>query len=731
MLEAHPKSRPAEMELINCIELPVLVVNRDLTLVSFNPAAAKLLALTDSDFGRDLKSIQMFTGVRTLEERCEHVIASGLPHRVEVTDGSGSWFSLQIGCHKADHNIHGAVLTLTNVTAFRESLERAIEEREYTKDVINTIADALVIVDEDLRVQAANQGFYALFQSSREESQGIHFYHLGGGEWEVPRLRTLLNHSSSANDDPASLECEQEFSTIGRRTLLLNARPLIRRKHAGQMTLIAIQDITTRKHAMEALRESEERFRALAAATSYSIYRMAADWSEMRQLSGAGFLADTSEPIQDWLQKYIFPEDQPHVLRTIGEAIQTKSMFALEHRVRRADGTVGWTFSRAIPLFDGRGEITEWFGAASDVSERRAHQEDLSRLAAIVDSADDAIISKDLNGIIRTWNRGATRIFGYTAEEAVGRSILMLIPEDLHYEEDHILAKLRVGERLDHYETVRKRKNGDTVEVAITVSPIRDESGVITGASKIARDISDRRRIERLLLQSEKLNATGRMAASIAHEINNPLESLINLIYLARLSTGSDSKTRGYLVTAEEELARVSHLARQTLGYYRDTTAPTQVRVHELIQNTLTVYNSRLTSAGISVDLHFNDPQPLVASKGELLQVFSNVIANAIDSMGQEGVLYIATRNVIGPKGEGLEVTIRDNGSGIKQENLPKVFEPFFTTKDERGTGIGLWVTKRLIESRGGDISVESSIGPQHSGTTVTIFIPFVLPATA
>jgi PAS domain S-box-containing protein len=497
------------------------------------------------------------------------------------------------------------------------------------------------------------------------------------------------------------------------------------------MTLIAIQDITTRKHAMEALRGSEERFRALAAATSYSIYRMAADWSEMRQLSGAGFLADTSEPIQDWLQKYIFPEDQPHVLRTIGEAIQTKSMFALEHRVRRADGTVGWTFSRAIPLFDGRGEVTEWFGAASDVSERRAHQEDLSRLAAIVDSADDAIISKDLNGIIRTWNRGATRIFGYTAEEAVGRSILMLIPEDLHYEEDHILAKLRVGERIDHYETVRKRKNGDTVEVAITVSPIRDESGVITGASKIARDISDRRRIERLLLQSEKLNATGRMAASIAHEINNPLESLINLIYLARLSTGSDSKTRGYLVTAEEELARVSHLARQTLGYYRDTTAPTHVRVHELIQNTLTVYNSRLTSAGISVDLRFNDPQPLVASKGELLQVFSNVIANAIDSMGQEGVLYIATRKVIGPKGEGLEVTIRDNGSGIKQENLPKVFEPFFTTKDERGTGIGLWVTKQLIESRGGDISVESSIEPQHSGTTVTIFIPFVLSATA
>jgi signal transduction histidine kinase len=252
---------------------------------------------------------------------------------------------------------------------------------------------------------------------------------------------------------------------------------------------------------------------------------------------------------------------------------------------------------------------------------------------------------------------------------------------------------------------------------------------VITGASEIVRDISDRRRMERLLLQSEKLSATGRMAASIAHEINNPLESLVNLIYLARLSTDLDCKTRGYLLTAEEELARVSHLARQTLGYYRDTTAPTDVRVHELIQNVLTVYQSQLTSAGISVDSHFNDLQTIVASKGELIQVFSNVIANAIDSMREEGTLHIATRKVVAPKGEGLEVTIRDNGSGIKEENLPNIFEPFFTTKGERGTGIGLWVTKQLIESRGGDISVASSVEMHRSGTTVTIFIPFILPA--
>ena len=161
MIDAHEASNSIGMELIDCIELPVLVVDRDLTLVSFNPAAGKLLALTGSDLGRQLRSIQMFAGVKNLPDICEHVIANGSSHRMEIGDGAGSWFSLNIGCHKANQNINGAVLTLTNVTAFRESLERAIEEREYTKAVINTIADALVIVDADLKIQAANQAFYA------------------------------------------------------------------------------------------------------------------------------------------------------------------------------------------------------------------------------------------------------------------------------------------------------------------------------------------------------------------------------------------------------------------------------------------------------------------------------------------------------------------------------------------------------------------------------------------
>ena len=486
-----------------------------------------------------------------------------------------------------------------------------------------------------------------------------------------------------------------------------------------------------RRDSGNRIRESEERFRSLATATFSTIYRMSPDWSEMRQLTGTGFLTATESSNRNWLQEYIVPEDHAMVLDAIRQAVRTRSMFALEHRVRLAGGGVGWTLSRAIPLFDDHGEITEWFGAAVDLTERRRYQENQARLAAIVDSADDAIISKDLNSIIRTWNQGAERMFGYTAEEAIGHSILMIIPPELQYEEDEILAKLKAGQRIEHFETVRTGKNGERIEVSITISPLHDESGRVTGASKVARDISDRRRIERLLMQSEKLSATGRMAASIAHEINNPLESLMNLIYLASQHAELGGKALEYLRTAEQELERVSHLARQTLGYYRDTSAPTAVHLHDLVRNVLTVYNSRIIATGIAVNLRFNDLQRIMASKGEMLQVFSNIIANAIDAMNRGGTLSIATSKAVSSRAEGLEVVIRDTGTGIRPENLAKIFDPFFTTKGELGTGIGLWVAKQLVETRGGQISVASSVEAQRSGTTITIFIPFAMPGEA
>jgi PAS domain S-box-containing protein len=353
-----------------------------------------------------------------------------------------------------------------------------------------------------------------------------------------------------------------------------------------------------------------------------------------------------------------------------------------------------------------------------------------SFLAAIVDSSDDAIISKNLQGIVTSWNEAASRLFGYTAEEMIGQPILRLIPEEMRYEEEMILSKLKLGERIDHFETTRIRKGGERFEISVTISPIRDSEGHIIGASKTARDISQRKKIEQVLIQSEKLAATGRMAATIAHEINNPLESVTNLVFLARTS-GSINKVRGYLLTAEKELERVAHIVRQTLGYYRETAAPVQVDLRGLIEDVLTVYQTKLNGYKIAVDCRFDNHRPIVVNKGELVQVLSNVIANSIDAMAQGGVLQVQIGETTNLQKEGVQIAIRDNGTGIQQEHLSKIFDAFFTTKGNLGTGIGLWVAKQLIEKQHGQIAITSCTDPENSGTTLSIFLPFADPQSA
>ncbi|MGC1300646.1 MAG: PAS domain S-box protein, partial [Alloacidobacterium sp.] len=346
----------------------------------------------------------------------------------------------------------------------------------------------------------------------------------------------------------------------------------------------------------------------------------------------------------------------------------------------------------------------------------------LGQLAAIVESSDDVILSKDLNGVITSWNAAATRVLGYSAEEMIGSSILKLIPEDLHSDEKTIMENIRAGRRIEHFETVRRTRSGQLLDVSITVSPIRDGHGRVIGASKILRDISTRKRLEQALLQAEKIAATGRMAATIAHEINNPLEAVMNLMYLLRPMI-ADPAGISYFQSVETELGRVSHIAKQTLGYYRELAPASTASIGEIVLHAITIYEPRCTVTGIEIKKAINSSRKIVLRRGEMMQVVSNLIMNSIYAMQAGGVMSISVEDAA-ESPDGIVLTFQDSGVGIAESDLPRVFEAFFTTRSTVGTGIGLFVAKQFVEGHGGQVEIESRQNREDHGTTVRVFLP-------
>lgn len=382
------------------------------------------------------------------------------------------------------------------------------------------------------------------------------------------------------------------------------------------------------------------------------------------------------------------------------------------------------------PVKDEHGTIVGAAKIARNLTRQKSTEEAAFRLAAIVESSDDAIVSKDLNGIVTSWNEAAERILGYTAKEMIGKPVTLIIPPELHDEEPRILKKIGSGQRIEHFQTVRCKKNGERIDVSLTISPVRDQNGKIVGAAKILRDITQQKRMEAALHMSERLASVGRMAATVAHEINNPLEAITNYIYLAKHQPGLTEKSKSYLNSADKELARVAHIAQQTLGFYRDNSEATSFAASEVVADVLAIYERKLKLKNLKIEKQIEPSLTLYAVKGELKQILSNLIANAIDASGEDGVIALRARASVDLRShrDGVRIAVADHGSGISKEDQKNIFLPFFTTKKNIGTGLGLWITKDLLEKRGGSIRFRSSNVPP-TGTVMSIFLPSELPA--
>jgi PAS domain S-box-containing protein len=401
-----------------------------------------------------------------------------------------------------------------------------------------------------------------------------------------------------------------------------------------------------------------------------------------------------------------------------------------ELQLRRNDGSLRWVRVDAnASLREGKFDHARCF--VVDITEKKRAEEAQLKLAAIVESSDDAIISKDLRGTVTSWNAAAERILGYRAEEIIGRPITTIIPEEMHRDEVEILRRIQAGERIEHFETVRVTKSGERIDVSLTISPVRDPQGKIVGAAKILRDVTNQKKLEAALRTTERLASVGRLAATVAHEINNPLEAVMNLIYLACQDERLPEGVRVCLSAADEELKRVSHIARQTLGFYRDTSSPAWIRVPEAIDEMLAIYERRMRYKQIALRRQIGARLRLYALEGAFKQVVSNLISNAIDASPDGGALEIrawASRHPV-TGAPGIHLVVADQGPGIPEPIRKKIFNPFFTTKKDVGTGLGLWIVKGLVLKAGGSIRCRSKVAApggaeRASGTAMMVFLP-------
>ena len=344
-------------------------------------------------------------------------------------------------------------------------------------------------------------------------------------------------------------------------------------------------------------------------------------------------------------------------------------------------------------------------------------------MAAIVESSADAIYSVAMDDTITSWNHAAERLYGYTAEEAAGLPVARLGPPERRDEQERNREIINRGGHVLPYRTERMRKDGTRCPVLLSVSSLRNARGEIVGASVIARDITAEKQSEEAIRRSEKLATTGRLAASIAHEINNPLEALANLLYLAR----HDSNHAGdYLTLAEQEVGRVAKLAQQTLGFVRDNGSPGSIDPTAIMDEILQLYSRKLERRQIRVTRRYRGSSSIRGYSGELRQLLANLLVNAVDAMANGGSLQV--RVAAGrdwPSGrEGVRITVADTGHGIPRDHLRQIFEPFYTTKKDTGTGLGLWVSRGIVQKHGGSIRVRSRASGRATGTVFSIFLP-------
>ncbi len=506
-------------------------------------------------------------------------------------------------------------------------------------------------------------------------------------------------------------------------------------------------DITHRKAAEVALADSEERFRTLVANVPGVIFRCAIDddWT-MEFLSDeiedvVGYPA--SEFIRNKVRTFasiIHPDDVPILAREVEQAVQEDRAYTIEYRVIHRDGEIHHVVERGQAIIDRAGE-RKLDGAIFDLTERWEAERERIKLAAIVESSDDAIIGTDLEDRITTWNQGAERLYGYSAAEALGHHFSFHVPEELADERPALVARVVAGEDIRSFETVRVRKDGTRVDISLTISPVRDAAGAVVGVSTIARDITQERHARRereelvteLEDQNERLRELDRLkdefVALVSHELRTPLTSIRGYLELVLEGEAGDltDEQRQFLGVVERNAHRLLALVGDLLFLAQIEAGKLSLEIGAVDLSAIAAESVETArplaeEKGITITLATGPLALIAGDRARLAQLLDNLISNGVKFTPAGGRVDVRVR---GQRGQAV-VEVRDTGMGIPSDDQQHLFERFFRTAQATeqaipGTGLGLAISKAIVHGHGGQITVASAEG---TGTTFRVSIP-------
>jgi PAS domain S-box-containing protein len=655
------------------------------------------------------------------------------------------------------------LLASTMISFLAESLHRITrkaqegERREHQQSeefrvTLESIGDAVIATDAEGRITFVNRVAEALTGWTHKEVLGR----------PLDEVFKIVNEQTREAVENPALRALEHGSIVGlaNHSVLIakdgkeypiddSAAPIHVTETGTTGAVLVFRDITQRRAAEHELWESRERLRITLSSIGDAVVVTDA-------ASGVTYV----NPVAENLLGYSLAQAKSRPLGQVFNIVNEYTRRAAENPVERVlreghiiglanhtvlirpDGTEVPIDDSAAPIHDDTGAIGGVVLVFRNVTERRHAEKAKATLAAIIESSDDAIVSKDLNGRIVTWNAGAERLFGYSEQEVIGQPITLIIPHSHLNEETMILQRIRNGERIDHYETVRQAKNGSLLDISLTVSPIRDGLGNIVGASKIARDITRRKLIEAALSQSQerlrqqaqeleqqlimsgRLVSLGEVTASMAHEFNNPLGIIMGFVEDMLSSTDPADPNYRALQIIDEEAKRCRQIVRDLMEYARPrSTEFRSTSIADVIEKTLQLVQNRLYKQKIAVEKAIEPELPCIqADSPQLEQVLVNLYLNAIDAMPEGGKLSVGARMVqTDGMAQMVVVTVADTGFGIAETDLAKIFQPFFTAKKRRGMGLGLPICQRIVKNHGGRIEVKSQ---QEVGSTFIIYLP-------